>query len=632
MSKRSRQHERASASPSAPLRAPPGLLVVCLFVALAFALYWGALRNPLVFDDRLLRPDVLRHFAAEGFRFDFRWVAYATFGWTYDVVGMQWPWHRAVNVLLHATTAALLYSFLARLFGLVLAGPSGANVHDSRRAAWIACFAALIFLLHPAAVYGVAYLVQRTIIFATLFSVLCLRLFLEGLARNSLPFYLAAAVAYVLALFSKEHSVMVPAVAGALAILVRGGSVRLLRDLAIPAGVFAIIGLLVVLKAKGFIGAPYEMFAPQLLSRLSDTVSEAGAGSVYALSVMNQGLLFFRYLLIWSVPYTGWMSIDVRPSFPEQLLGWPHAAGFAAYLAYPLLAAILLHQGGRRGLLGFGLLFPWLLALTEVATVRIQEPFVLYRSYLWMSGFTAVLPALLWRLGERRAYVVLGAVCVALILPLQDRLGSFSSALKLWDDAVRKNTDASAPFVERGYHNRGLAYLQAKRYPEALRDFNRALEIEPRDADALLGRGTLFARTGSFDRALADLGRAIEIDPGYAEAYAKRCFAKMLLDQPRDALPDCEKAVALDPRHRDAHTNLGVVYAALRRAADAEASYRRALAIDALDGEANYNYGVLLAMRDRRDEARRHLATACDARVPDACEMLAALGGLRRPR
>ena len=25
-----------------------------------------------------------------------------------------------------------------------------------------------------------------------------------------------------------------------------------------------------------------------------------------------------------------------------------------------------------------------LLALTEVATVRIQEPFVLYRSYLWM--------------------------------------------------------------------------------------------------------------------------------------------------------------------------------------------------------------------------------------------------------
>ena len=628
MTSRRKRGERASAPPLVPLRATPTLLVACLFVALAFGLYWGALRNPPVFDDQqLLRVDALRLFATQGLGLDFRRLSYATFGWTYEVVGAQWAWHRAVNVLLHALTAFLLFSFIRRLLGWVRAtAPEPPGAGDDH-ALWMAFFAALIFMLHPAAVYGVAYLVQRSIIMATLFGLLCLRLFLEGLIRASLPYYLAAAAAYLLAVLSKEHSVMLPAVAGALAVLVRGPSLRLLREFAVPAALFAAIGLLVVLKAKGYLGAPYETFAPQLVSRITESGSGPVVDRLYHLSVFNQGSLFFKYLLVWWVPYTGWMSIDIRTTFPAGIFSWPHIMGFAAYLAYPVVAASLLARGGRLGLLGFGLFFPWLLALTEMAAVRIQEPFVLYRSYLWMSGLTIAVAALLWRVDSKRSYSLLAAACVALILPLQDRLDSFSSGLKLWDDVVRKNTDAGAPFVERGYHNRGLALLQAKQYPDALRDFDRALEINPRDADALMGRGTLFARIGSFDRALADLGQAIEIDPEYAEAYAKRCFAKMLLEQPLAALPDCEKAVALDPRHRDAHTNLGVVYVALNHAGEAETSYRRALAIEPSNGDANYNYGVLLAALGRRDEARKVLTRACDARIADSCEMLAALAG-----
>ena len=52
----------------------------------------------------------------------------------------------------------------------------------------------------------------------------------------------------------------------------------------------------------------------------------------------------------------------------------------------------------RLGLAGFALLSPWLLALTEFATVRAQEPLVLYRSYLWMSVLPAALPAVTARL------------------------------------------------------------------------------------------------------------------------------------------------------------------------------------------------------------------------------------------
>jgi|SRR5882672_377296 len=626
MTKRKRRQERKVTPVSLPRPQPSPILAISVCCALALALYWGSLRHPLVFDDRLLRDDFLRLYGASWFQFDLRWLSYSTFGWTYDVVGKQWLWHRVINVLLHAATATLLFSFLARLFAAVLPAQSGGGKLDS---GWLAFAGALIFLLHPAAVYGVAYLVQRPILLATLFSILCLRLFLEGLLRQSPRWHFVAAAAYFAAVFSKEHAVMLPAVAAALAVLVRGPSIRLLRELAVPCALFAGIGMGVILKTQGLLGAPYEPAAQALLAQLRESRVGIGAQDDYLLSLINQGFLFFHYLLAWLVPYPGWMSIDVRVAYPAQWLAWPQSAGFAVWMAYPVLAFTLLRQGGMKGLLGFGLLYPWLFALTEAAAIRVQEPYALYRSYLWMSGLPCILPALLWRFQAKWGLPVLGTVCLALIPISLNRLDSFSSSIRLWDDAVRKNTDTTAPFIERAYQSRGFAYLQAGRYPDALRDFEQAMALNPRDPNAYVGRGTLFARTGSYDRALADYGKAIEIDPEYAEAYAKRCFTKMLLDRPRDALHDCEKATALDPRHRDAQTNLGVVYAALNRPAEAEASYRRALDIEPSNADANFNFGVLLVVVGRRDEAQRPLSIACDARIAEACNLLA---NVRQPR
>ncbi|MBI4195971.1 MAG: tetratricopeptide repeat protein [Betaproteobacteria bacterium] len=607
----------------------PVTVVACAFTALALALYWGALRNPPVFDDRLLNDDFLGFYGASWFKLDLRWIPYATFGWTYDVFGKNWFWLRLGNVLLHAATSVALFHFLARLFAVTLAMPERAGRPVSPGSRQIAFFGALLFLLHPVAVYGVAYLVQRSIVMATLFGVLCLTLFLEGLVRKSPFWHLAAALAYLLAVFSKEHTVMLPAAALALAILVRGASFRLLRELVVPLALFAAIAALVTIKVKGLLGSPYEPFVQDLMPHPGAARAESAAHAPYLLSVINQGFLFFRYMLVWLIPYPGWMSVDIRPPFPSRVLGWPHTPGFALYLIYAGIAAALLRKRGVPGLLGFGLLYPWLLSLTEITTVRIQEPFVLYRSYLWMSGLPAILPALLSRFPARWSVVAPGMLCIALILSMQNRLDTFSSAAELWDDVVRKNTALDAPFVERGYHNLGFAYLQSGRLSEALKDFDKAIEINVRDADAYMGRGTLLSRAGNHDKGLKDLDRAIEIDPRYTEAYAKRCYVKMLLDRPGDARHDCEKAVALNPRHRDALINLGVVNAALGRTEDAAASYRRALAIDAASGDAHYNYGVLLIVQGRREEARYHLRLGCEARVAAACSLLDHARGAR---
>ena len=92
----------------------------------------------------------------------------------------------------------MLFLFLQRLFAAVL--PAERALDPGLVGAF---FGALLFLVHPAAVYGVAYLIQRSIVMATLFGLVSLYCFLEGLMRGLAPLVpAAAAVAYFVAVFS----------------------------------------------------------------------------------------------------------------------------------------------------------------------------------------------------------------------------------------------------------------------------------------------------------------------------------------------------------------------------------------------------------------------------------------------
>jgi len=254
------------------------------------------------------------------------------------------------------------------------------------------------------------------------------------------------------------------------------------------------------------------------------------------------------------------MSIDLRVAFPAQLLAWPQSAGFIAYLAYPVASVVLLLRGGPPGLLGFGLLYPWLLALTEFATVRVQEPFVLYRSYLWMGGLPVILGALATGLSARARYALLAAACLALIPLAWNRIDTFSDPLKTWDDAVRKNPDLGAAYAERAYLNRGEQYRGAGRADAALADFERAIAINPRLPEGYVGRATVRLEAGQPQQALPDLDRAIALDARAASAYARRCFAKSALGWPaEEALADCRQALAIDPSDPETRALDGIV-------------------------------------------------------------------------
>ena len=67
----------------------------------------------------------------------------------------------------------------------------------------------------------------------------------------------------------------------------------------------------------------------------------------------------------------------------------------------------------------------------------------------------------------------------------------------------------------------GLArkYMQAEKYAEASREFQKALWHDPRLAKAYSGLGRAYVGLGRLDDALEALGKAIELEPNMAEAY-----------------------------------------------------------------------------------------------------------------
>ena len=63
------------------------------------------------------------------------------------------------------------------------------------------------------------------------------------------------------------------------------------------------------------------------------------------------------------------------------------------------------------------------------------------------------------------------------------------------------------------YNNRGIARYTMKDYDRALVDLDRAIAINPRDADTYNNRGNVYMDKEDIDRALADFDRAVALDP-----------------------------------------------------------------------------------------------------------------------
>lgn len=99
------------------------------------------------------------------------------------------------------------------------------------------------------------------------------------------------------------------------------------------------------------------------------------------------------------------------------------------------------------------------------------------------------------------------------------------------------------------YISRGVAYVEMLQPERAIADYNKAIEIVPRNAEAYYRRGNAYAVLDrNHERAIRDHSTAIEIDPGHKWAYGRRAYEYELQRNYSRSIADYTKHIEVNPR------------------------------------------------------------------------------------
>ena len=496
----------------------PHWIAAGLIAGLACGLYWPFLGSPRVFDDWVFfSGQNFSYYATHPFGLELRLPPYFSLAVTEVEIGGMVA-HRIVSLAFHIACALVLYKLIYDLLRLVTPVDRPEYASGANAKAWAFTGAAL-FAIHPVAVYGAGYLVQRTIVLATLFSLLSIVFFVRGLVRGRHADAVSAALMYSVAVLSKEHSILLPG-AAALAVLLVGAERRFsVRHTAIYLSACAPAAIFVTLIRSWLIGRAYEPDFGAVANQLEGVFGHAVADFSWSMSAVTQAGLFFKYLALWLWPDTGAMSIDIRVDFLQTWsAGWI-VLKVSAFVAFGALGFLLLRRRGRAGVAGFGMLYAWILFIVELSTARFQEPLVLYRSYLWAPGVLIAVTAMLSAF-PLRATMTASVLAIPLLLyQAHDRLAAFSSSFLLWEDAVAKLPEKPVPWGSRTLYMMGREYMYRGRPDKAIEIAEKCMAQYPDTVHCHYARGVVHFLQGQYDLALRYLVRAVELQPDSGIAH-----------------------------------------------------------------------------------------------------------------
>jgi eukaryotic-like serine/threonine-protein kinase len=138
----------------------------------------------------------------------------------------------------------------------------------------------------------------------------------------------------------------------------------------------------------------------------------------------------------------------------------------------------------------------------------------------------------------------------------------------------------------------------------AEREFNRAIQLNPRYSTARQWHAWFLAAMGRFDESLAEGRTAIDLDPASVSIRRSLGWLQYYARQEEAALDNLRRALAMDPTAEETHRLLGLVYMEQGMHDEAAASFKEAMALSQNKAPALAGLGQVAARRGRLDEAR----------------------------
>jgi len=185
------------------------------------------------------------------------------------------------------------------------------------------------------------------------------------------------------------------------------------------------------------------------------------------------------------------------------------------------------------------------------------------------------------------------------------RLGVILKLAGKNDDAIAAYQRAIQLDPKDAYPHNGLGnvYDDLGRYDEAIAAYQRAIQLDPKIAAPHNGLGNVYYRLGNYDDAIAAYQRAIQLDPKYAYPHNGLGNVYYLMGRYDEAMVAYQRAIQLDSKYAAPHHGLGNVYYALGNYDDAIAAYQRAIQLDPKYAAPHNGLGSVYRALGNYDEA-----------------------------
>jgi tetratricopeptide (TPR) repeat protein len=598
------------------------------------AVYWNSFSGVFVYDDlpAIVDNPTIRQLGAmeqvlsppnHGETVSGRPVLNLSLALNY-ALGRTDPWgYHLANLAIHIVNGLLLLGILRRTFCLPLI-----SRHLGDAALGVALAISLLWTVHPLQTESVTYIVQRAESLGALFYLLVLYTVIRGSqSPQAFLWYVPAVVASLLGVATKEVVATAPVMVLLYDRTFLSGSFRqaFRRRWGLYVGLFASWGLLAgLLSWTRFVGGNKEVDVVDLWP--------------YARSQPGVILHYLR-LSVWPHPLC----------FNYE---WPVAAPLNAILPAILVGLMIgatargLRAGRTWGFLGawfFLILAPTssIMPLRQLAFEhRMYLPLAAVLTLMIVGGHVAVRRWASrgcvkgrWCVAGEIGVIVLAAGTLSGLTLHRNHV--YHSHMSLWEDTI-----AVAPGNPHAHYNRGVLLSDARRFPEAIQEYEQALRIKPdyavvhnnlagdlasvgrqtesiehyleairlspHDARAQNNLGLTLAAAGRLPEAIEHYQEAVRLKPGNAETRNNLGAALAKAGQLSEAVEQYQEAIRLRPEYAPSYNNLGSAMLALGRPAETIKHCEEALRIDPSLAGAQNNLGSAMLALGRPTEAIEH--------------------------
>jgi tetratricopeptide (TPR) repeat protein len=136
-----------------------------------------------------------------------------------------------------------------------------------------------------------------------------------------------------------------------------------------------------------------------------------------------------------------------------------------------------------------------------------------------------------------------------------EQRGDIYMARKMYREAIEAYRAAAANNAVLS-NKIGIAYHQMLSFPQAKKQYQQALKIDPKYAEAANNLGTIYYAEKNYRKAIGQYKKALKLNPNSASIYSNLGTAHFARKKYKDAFEAYQQALSLDPEvfeHRNAN-------------------------------------------------------------------------------